>query len=505
MKYLAQLLNKAQFISSKNSLKILISIFQKSSHRDVQCAVVESMLAMLTQYCTTGNENEDKKHLVMDALRAVVPVTSCLTERIELPERYWSSLKDDDQLPAIEDEDTIPPLMGLLLESATRREVSVELRRDLIYNLVLPAFEACRAAHSHWLNSFLRRYTELQEWGNLRITYPRPKVLIALLESIPEFLPMKYFEEWHGYVRINLEPSANLLQLNQTLRERIAKADNEDSQSSLDTKAVQHWLYIHDPGASVSTRFLLAKLLRNKTRSGLKLDEDTISRLQRLVIKQADIIIRRYDKLYEHWVTFLKPLRFLEEQSWYDNCKPVLEDFIARVDYRRNNLDWKSDRNRKPSFLPSSLELRLYLLPDGNSTKCRELAAAIVELLKEIIVSQKTYHQELQMIYTNVLNRLAPTSSDGTNKYTPQLDVACFFGELPSIEGWQPQTIDFIRVEMAHRLLRKTEQYIRRAGEYPGMRDRAERLLARWRDSHVEDFRMRGCIGFGNAAWSSLD
>lgn len=117
VKHLAQLLNESAFISPDESLGILNSLFRKSTH-DIRYAIVESMLTMLAGSATHGASAISNQTL--QALQAVIPVVGRLNERREIQENEWVGFGQGCKIPAMEDEESTPPLLGLLLEYASK-------------------------------------------------------------------------------------------------------------------------------------------------------------------------------------------------------------------------------------------------------------------------------------------------------------------------------------------------------------------------------------------------
>ena len=157
VKYLAQLLHDPQFIPTDDSLDILVSLFQKSAHRDIQIAIVESLLTLLSN--NTPNVIDGTTQKILEALQAVVPVAGRLNERIDPQDNDWATLKDSEDLPVIEDHDAIPPIFNLLRDSVSYSRLPQNICNTLIHTIVLPAFKSSRASHNKWIRVFSRTRT----------------------------------------------------------------------------------------------------------------------------------------------------------------------------------------------------------------------------------------------------------------------------------------------------------------------------------------------------------
>ena len=499
VKYLAQLLREASFVTPKDSLEMLASLFQKNTHVDIRIAIVDSLLAMLTEHAAF--ENHALTEQIMKALGAVVPIMGRLTERVNFDENHWATLKKNDILPVAEDEDTTPPLFSILLGSATDQRLPESVRQDLIRNIVLPAFELCRTAHQQWIKLFLTRNSAPEVLDELASVPPRLTVLAAMFRSIPDMLPIEYFAEWQRCVKANLAPGPELSKLNQKLVDESKSEDSESAALPRDTEANCHWLQLFNQGAKILERFSLADLLRKERISASsRLPNQKISLLQGLVLEQAEIMLEDFERFQSSWMNFLGHLRhglFADrdyDQTWYNHSRPILESIIERIEFHRNRPDRWQGQNCKPRFLPSTFDVRLLLLPVFGEKDHKQFCTAVVNLIQDILDTGRPYHHDLHRIKTDALV---------SQPHPAQVSVACSLGKLALFDGTRdPSLMDYLRMDMAHWLLRKNERTIR---ETPELLEKSENLLAQWRCSSVEEFRLRGCIGFEKVTWGPFD
>ncbi|KAL8697986.1 MAG: hypothetical protein Q9201_006814 [Fulgogasparrea decipioides] len=447
IKFLAQLLRSASFVSPQDGLDILVSMLQKNVHVNVLVAVVKSMLAMLALYASDPASTLTQK--ILKALEALIPVVGRSTERKSIEREDWTTL------PVIRAEETIPPTFDLLLERASNAELPVNVRKGLVQNILLPSYEVSKEAHHRWIKYFLLRnkwnkgtrdlklYLVRAKYQNvITIMPPRPVVLVTMLCKTPEFLPYTYFQDWH----------------------RHSGSDTQESaiESGRDNEAERHWLHLFDQGPKVLIQFLLASLLVKGLPASLVSNGVTITFIQELVEQQARHLVHNYDKLHDSWNRFLGPLKprtigVGHTENWLQDCEPVIDHVIAHIDSCRGNSQWQNSQARKPSFLPSTfeLELQLQLLPPypgfGSGGKSgdqqyKDLSKDILSLLEETALPNKTYHHELMRIQTVALENL--DDRDLAN-------VACHLGNLPGLMvGSQPSTTDHLRIEIVHRMLR---------------------------------------------------
>ena len=491
VKYLAQLLRDAKFLFPEHRLKILSSLFNKSTHVDVQCAVVKSMLLMLAQCAKDGDLVSLQQ--VMKGLEIIIPVAGHLHENQVLEMKSIDTLEDREALPIVEDENTGRPIFGLLLESASDLTLSVEVRRDIVRLILLPVFKASQILHCTWIKLFLARKRALLNLDGTAST-PVPSMLVAMLRAIPELLPTEIFEAYHWYTLISLAPHSELSRFNKTLECQLTSEDEPgDHPSARDIDAEKHWLYMFNQGAKVLDRFRLADLLRRDVAPAFGLNGFTVAWLQRLISEEANIMIRNFDKHHDNWARLIGPLRQDTGHSihvWLKNCKPVLEHIIMLIESYRKEPQWWDDGDKGPSFLPSVFELRLLLVPlhprlaaanEPEDKQYTVYAGQVSELLVAAVNTGKTYHRGLQQLQTDLLSKLTDPE---------KVEVALCLGDLTDTP--EPSTVGYLQIELAHWLLRGAERCIRMT---PQLLTKCERMLSQWRQSTVEDFRMRGCLG----------
>lgn len=490
VKHLAQLLNESAFISPHESLGILSSLFRKSTHRDIRYAIVESMLTMLAGSATHGASALSNQ--ILQALVVVIPVVGRLNERREIQENEWVGFGQGCKIPAMEDEESTPLLLGLLLEYASKSSLSGKVRQSLVTDIILPAYEMNRIAYNRWVSCLISRYNAPEDIEVLRSIPSRPDALAAMLRRIPELLPEEYFMEWHNCVKTNLVPTAHLSAAIYRM------ADHLDSESACDftlsqgTNASWHWMRFLNQRTDIFGAFSLASLLqRPHAPSSLCLSDPLITLLQKVVLEQAQILIQEFDELHRSWRDFLAPLRldrrYDSYEIWKRNCAPILDTIIVRVESYRIDPKWRDDPGRKPSFLPPSFDLRLALFASIKKEEHARIAKEVLGLLGNLIASGRPYHHELDQIKSRILN------SVGT---VVQVQIACSLGELRDSNNAEPSTIDFLRVDLAHWLLRRA--YKRREGSSAVLDalEKSELMLSGWRKSKIEEFRMRGAMRY---------
>ncbi|KAL8666790.1 MAG: hypothetical protein Q9168_007412, partial [Polycauliona sp. 1 TL-2023] len=497
VKYLAQLLDQSSFISPRESLDILSSLFSKSNHRDIHHAIAESMLGMLA--VTAIDDTSASVDQVLQALRALVPVVGRLTERIDIKEKDWIAFAQGAKIPVIEDQDTPPLLFSLLLYHASRSNLPKSVRQNLVDEIILPAYELGRAAYKRWVKVLRSRYSSSSDPEILSSIPARPVALAAMLRTIPEMLPEVYFTEWHRYVEANLKPSADLRAAIDRLVGSMKLEDTSDATLTPETNVPSHWTQVLDPSNNIFQTFSMAELLqRPQLQSSFSLSDDLISLIQKLVLEQADILIEEFDTKRHCWSKFIAPLPLdksrasSEEQTrWQKNCAPIIDTISMRI-YQYRNYDWRKDPNRTPQFLPPTFDLDLALLETVDETDHAFIAQRIDSLLGFITyrpVSGGPYHHHLGQLKNQYLRRLSTLA---------QVEVACHLGTIEDVYDEEPNITHFLNVDLAHWLLRLAHQKRDGSDAVRKAFEKSEVMMLRWSRSRNEDFRMRAAVGLEN-------
>ena len=96
VKYLAQLLDNAAFISADAAVEVLVELFKAGTHRDIRLATLDSLLSLLNNMCSSADANWRSNALVdiiMEALETVIPVVGSINERRPPREVDWVEAK----------------------------------------------------------------------------------------------------------------------------------------------------------------------------------------------------------------------------------------------------------------------------------------------------------------------------------------------------------------------------------------------------------------------------
>ncbi|KAL8951292.1 MAG: hypothetical protein Q9222_002714 [Ikaeria aurantiellina] len=487
IKYIAQLLRDVEFISYEASVDILITLLQKSSHPDVQYAIFESLLAMLTRHASSNTHAVPAK--ILSALKVTISIISRFNERQALPDKDISTLGMNEMLPVIEDNnDLLPPMFSLLLQFVSSPKVPPQLRQDLSREILLPVLENLKAFHNQWTSLFLKTSEASSVMDSVPSMPPQPAMLTAMLRSIPAFVPKEYFEAWHLFTTASITPDPRLSLLDRTLADLIINGDEDRDDQVQDTRAYRHWLSLYQQGRGIFQKFKLTDLLWHDLDRFEGSKSPDVAIVQRLVLEQAEMLTRGYPEWHHVWEAFLKPLLpprldSLTFLKWKDITKPVLQGIVKGIEAHRYGRFKGIGSDRRPSFLPHTFGLRPELLyTESWEEKHSNLAEEVMNLLRQLLNSNKPYHHELKQIQNDFSSKLSAPE---------KLALACSIGTLSSLQTSEPAVIDYLRVEIAYEFLRETSAT---TTDIASLVDRRDGMLVQWKESGVEDFRMKAAF-----------
>ena len=198
----------------------------------------------------------------LQALQVAIPVVGRLNERREIQENEWVGFGQGCKIPAIEDEESTPPLLDLLLEYASKSSLSGKVRQSLVTDIILPAYEMNRIAYNRWVSCLISQYNAPEDIEVMRSIPSRPDALAAMLRRIPELLPEEYFIEWHNYVKTNLVPTAHLSAAIYRMADNLDSESASDFTISQETNASSHWMRFLNQRTEIFGAYSLASLLQ---------------------------------------------------------------------------------------------------------------------------------------------------------------------------------------------------------------------------------------------------
>ena len=490
VKYLAQILNDADFVAPSFTVEVLSKLLSGASHLDIRVAVVDSLLGMLSQ-CTEESSTPLAQRL-FSALETIIPVVGGVNERRRIREEDWMEAEKTGELPRVYDDgviESMPPILGQLLQWNQRQS---KWRHEFVNRILLPVIECSRQSNARWIKIFLAKHQLSLGLPDLPVSPTKPMVLSKLLSQCLTLVPASLLDLRQQFVLVNMAPPQEIASINEKIRNNgPLRASNEG----------RHWLSLYGNGPSAYKHggFSLAKkLCREWTPSDIS-NGIEIHQVQRAVLEQAQSLLKVSDHSFSEWNTFVRDLepplsknhRTEDKEAWLVNAKPVLQRIIAGIDSLRTPA-WQRNPRREPTILPPTFPLRLWLLsypslPTSSATatatetdKCKLFADQLSALVDEILARGTTYHAELAHLLT------AASRSPPEHKASIACTLGCLLPSSPASSSVSAATL--LRVELAETLFKDAKLLPRDSADRKATKD----VLASWRGSECEEIRMRG-------------
>ncbi|KAI1189036.1 hypothetical protein F5B17DRAFT_393311 [Nemania serpens] len=434
VKYLAQLLNDADFISPDSAVEVLIELFRSSTHIDVRLAALDSLLSTLNGISGDNSDEWRSSPMVeriLDTMDSVVSIAGNINERRPVSETDWAEANERLTIPATCDSSSIPPLFDAVLKAAAGEQFPnlKKLQGELFSRLVLPTLHRSQEQHHKWLSLFLAKHRPAFNADILPRVPITPQIWHYMLNYQGHLLPSRTIDEYNQYVLLRLRTPMAIKKFNEALKSD-ATLRNDAS--------VNHWLSIFgESGQSRSWHEEIHSLLSlivapiEKTSS--------MKNLMGAVVIQALVLLDDYVNRMAQWsylVARLGPARMKTSSSSGQDSRDYSKDMEKAWDYwRKATLGLAqslitvmekraaSGAAQGNAVLPSTFPVRLWCLPypdpraGQEDEGFRHLATALDRSLSSFLQSDEgdmllwttlvedTYTR-LASIYTTLTHRL---------------------------------------------------------------------------------------------------
>ncbi|KAF2225188.1 hypothetical protein BDZ85DRAFT_259790 [Elsinoe ampelina] len=358
VKYLAQLLNDADFLPNDAAVEILIELFRAAQHRDIRLAALDSLLSLLDSLCS-GTQDQLKTNPavldIMDALGTIVPVAGSINERKPLQDTDWTEAEATSILPELSDlgSDDLPPLMAALVSAinGTSHRGLKKLEDSYVQDLIIPVLERCQKEHTKWIDMFLAKHEATTLRDDVPETPLAPRLWTVILRNHYLAIPKKHLEAFSKYALHCIKPAAAVKAFNARLRTDLELRKNPE---------VQHWLKIYDRSpvgffaSETNTLLVVLHQVRNLP------DERVI--LLDMIMQHAELYLEDYEKSPDTWDTFLTYLApsasFISDPGQFEEYsntrRHLTEQFVKLVKKRR--------QSGQRLVLPTSTKTEFWLL-----------------------------------------------------------------------------------------------------------------------------------------------
>lgn len=486
VKYLAQLLNQAEFISDDAAVGVLIELFRVAQHQDIRFAALDSLLGLLDSFCR-GTQDEARANPtvrnIMAALKTVVPVAGSINERRPLQEADWTEAEATAILPDLSflQIRQLPPLMSAVVSIATddSRPGLKKLENEFVEHLILPVLEQSQQEHTRWINMFLAKHNATALRDDVPETPIEPQLWVQVLRSYYLSVPKRHLADFNKYSVHRIAPTPAVKKFSASLR-----ADVELRKSP----EVQHWLNTYDRGPFNGWETQVLLMLLDPVQDlpserGVLLD---------MILQHAKLYLEDYEKHTGAWdnlVNSLAPtsatLRTKAEyERWYNNRRCI----AARV------IDLARDKKQlgQRVLLPSTAKLELWLLHTLGWYTGDEGCEAFVSRLEERLRAMLQGDETCALRWPEITRLACEVISAVLNTDEERLRVAYHFGRFDGRadggEGGANRQLrvatDLVKLEVALELMVKCQNK-KKIG------DSIRRRVAEWRAHDSDAIRER--------------
>ncbi|GAW12833.1 hypothetical protein ANO14919_022040 [Xylariales sp. No.14919] len=470
VKYLAQLLNDADFISAEAAVEVLVELFNSTTHVDVRLACLDALLNTLNGVAESSGEDwklDPMAEKILSTLDSVVSIAGNINERQPVSAADWAKAEANTTIPATSDSPDIPPLFEMILSAAagTRFPGLKKLEGELFSRLVLPSLQHLQEQHGRWFSAFLAKHRPALRAEALPRVPVTPRIWRYLLRHQGHLLPPAAVDEYSRYVDLQLQTPGEIQDFNSALQSDAALRSDA---------SVRHWLSVFEPAQSLSWHEEIRPLL-DLVVAPPTAKPAAISSLVGAVISQASVLLDDYEAHMEKWshlVAGLGPSRkeslssrgqdgnaYNEEMEkawayWREATLSLAERLIALVQQKTADAD--------TAALPSTFPLRLWCLPypDPRAAQRDEDFRRLAVALSRSLASFLGSGEGDMLLWTTLVEE---TSATLTSVYTgthDRLCVAVHIGDLdldldlgPEPEDGTAAAVQRTRVSVALRII----------------------------------------------------
>ena len=494
VKYLAQLLDNAQFISAGAAVEVLVELFKAGTHRDIRLATLDSLLSLLSSLCSGAEKNWRSNALVekiLEALETVIPVVGSVNERRPPRLEDWKEAEATGKLPEISEMSTgfspgLPPLLNAIILAPSGEQYAglKNLQAEFVTRFFLLILNHSQAEHQKWLILFLAKHEVEFTINDLPPTPISSQLWKILVEKYPRFIPQTVFDDFNKHLVMTIAPPVALKTFNSELRK------NNDLR---DTPEVQHWLHVYGQGVeryiSSGTRTLVQMIHHVDRPQPVVRNGISFNKLLGMVTTHASLFLDDYEKFVDVWDDFVHDLRHPSRatqsikdgdsihsmvSAWQNSGRLLLEKLTALVIEKKRQ---RGEVNR--GILPSANNLRIWLLPYPSLPKPAELdseCSIFAEELEELL--ETLLSGEANVLQWSKVAEDAKCISKMLNTDEERLRVASYIGKLTTTsdraEYQLSSALNFVRVALAMRLIDDGRAGLKKSGKDPMSAQRKE-------------------------------
>ncbi|ORY12997.1 hypothetical protein BCR34DRAFT_481788 [Clohesyomyces aquaticus] len=489
IKYLAQLLNGADFIPKSFALDILALLLQKASHRDVKHAVLSALLGVF-KTCAADHDKQILKHLEI-----AVQIAGQLDERYPLTETDWKTITFTLDLPEVEPGNA-PQTWDTLRNYLDHIPQGFPHRNAYIERIILPTVGRIQGEMRKWCDVFLKKYGG-DDKSLMELKLPLPprdySNWLGLLHTYPTGLPAILLDDLLDFTLFHIAPPEEVVAMNERLSNNPALRSQAD---------VQFWLSVYQISSPVTAviHSLTSLLERDLNPPTLSTENGiTIAKIQQYILSLFSALMSSAKEIPDYPSVQLLT-RLLEPPLnnfgyndnplalWMTQSRPVVEAMVTHIEGMRTK-EWQRNPNRVPAVLPDTYSTRLWLLnypslpspePVEQEEKCKNFAEQVSRTVDR--VTGGIYHRKFALL-KDALRRIY--GEDRTL-------VALHLGDISKTRLSWLTVSDQLRIELAERLLEKGLLVSCPGWKDSRHKDRVVKMIKLWQLSENEEVRRKG-------------
>ncbi|KAF2234776.1 hypothetical protein EV356DRAFT_514911 [Viridothelium virens] len=364
VKYLAQLLDNAEFISADAAIEVLLELFKAGTHRDIRLATLDSLLSLLDSLVSGQEDAWESNALVtkiMAALETIIPIAGSINERLPMRPEDWEEAKETGTLPEIADISSgLPPLLNAMLTAPHEQKYPAirKLQPDFAARYLLPILRLSQTEHRKWIALFLAKHKADLAIDDLPLTPISTQLWDEVVARYASYIPKTVFEDFNRHIVMTITSPANLQTFNESLRKNV---------NLRNTPEVQHWLSVFgqemDQYFGSSTQRIVSMIHHDMPHPSIS-NAITFDGL-------LDLEFERFVDIWDDFVRDLRPpsktaypLASVESirsmyRKWRESGRVALEKVLSILARIRDRHEGEDIRR----ILPSTTKLQLWLLP----------------------------------------------------------------------------------------------------------------------------------------------
>ncbi|KAI6412931.1 hypothetical protein MCOR20_003213 [Pyricularia oryzae] len=371
VKYLAQVVKKADFISPDAALQVLLDLSRAGTHIDVRIATLSSLLSTFNTIVAEIGENprlDPVFERIMTTLELSIPFAGNVDERLSMSEADWVESKQKLWLPTVSafNDQGVPALFAALCQSTDTEKYPnlAPFRPELFARLVLPVLKSSQIQHSKWLSVFLAKHGSQLSADALPAMPVTNCMWRRIVARYGDLVPPSFVAEYNEQVLFRMRPPRELQELNHRLHQD-ASLRNDAS--------MLHWQSIFGQEDSplvwrYESEYLFSLLMLSGPR------ECPTADLVNAIVSQASLLLDDYEECIDDWARLVETLldpTFVGFSRIYSNDKEKEKDWPYRCEVTGHIAQSLVDLVRKKTAdespdnccLPGTFALRLWSLP----------------------------------------------------------------------------------------------------------------------------------------------